>query len=89
MKTHIRVFNTEEDFNAAKKVLAANGIKYTETPKPDRLPGNCSKGIVYNMTDGVAISSILILSSLFCKFSQRVYSQWFSWFLIKLQSSQV
>ncbi|MEW6068184.1 MAG: DUF4365 domain-containing protein [Nitrospirota bacterium] len=30
-----------------------------------------------------------ILSSLFCKFSQRVYSQWFSWFLIKLQSSQV
>ena len=32
---------------------------------------------------------IKILSSLFCKFPQRLYSQWFSWFLIKLQSSQV
>ncbi len=30
-----------------------------------------------------------ILSSLLCKFSQRLYSQRFSWFLIKLQFSQV
>lgn len=30
-----------------------------------------------------------ILSSLFCKFFQGLYSQWFSWFLIKLQSCQV
>lgn len=27
-----------------------------------------------------------ILSTLFCKLSQRLYSQWFSWFLIKLLS---
>ena len=60
MAQHIRVFESDNDLTVAKEILTKHGIKFSEAPKPERLPGNASKGIVYDIVYGVSIQNILL-----------------------------
>ena len=59
MIQHIRVFNNDQDFVIAKEILSQKGVSFSETPKPKRIPGNSSRGIVYEVSEGVRIQDIL------------------------------
>lgn len=60
MSQNIRVFESDKDLTLAKEILTKHGIKFSEAPKPERLPGNASKGIVYDIACGVSIQNILL-----------------------------